>query len=118
MNKYLFSTYTCVKPYLDKKYWVDGDIIRDRYINADTVEDALIEFKDKAAKEDGIIISKNAMKRKNKMYRDYNGTSAQTGFVITGKTEIYDRDYNINGVNVYLDLWVKIEKVTNPFDGV
>lgn len=38
---YIFKTTATMKEYNNKKWWIDGDIISDMRINADSVENAL-----------------------------------------------------------------------------
>lgn len=115
MNKYFIETRTYMKEQYSDKYWIDRDIIRPCYVAADNPVMAMIDYKEIAA-ENGIAISKTAMKNKNKMYIDGpDGTAKQIGYVITASTEIYDRSANIAGKKVYVELWVNIQRLENAF---
>ena len=109
---YFFRTYTAIKRYYNNMYWIDNRIVRDIAIESESLEKALYRYKEFVEKEYDIFISKNAMKKKNKMYLDdmyfndtylddNSGNSKQIGFVFTGKTDIENK-------MVYLDLWVEI----------
>lgn len=41
MAKYIFRTTATMKPYNNKNWWIDGDIIPTKHIEADSVKDAL-----------------------------------------------------------------------------
>lgn len=47
------------------------------------------------------------------MYIDKDNKSIQIGYVITGKT-LFEND-NRKWVERYIDLWVEIQEVKNPF---
>lgn len=112
MKKYLFETTATMKTYNNKKWWIDSNIVRDKYINADNVNEALEKYQ-KYVKEDAYItISNNAIKNKNAMYIDTkNGNAKQIGYVITAKTEFQDNNYNWS--TQYIDLWVRIVTVVD-----
>ena len=115
MKTYRFETTATMKEYNNNKYWIDRGIIRPIIIQAETVKQALLKYRDIVAERDYIIISNNALKNKNAMYIDTAaGEAIQTGYVLTGSTEIYDQSANINGSKQYIDLWVKIEIVSYP----
>lgn len=44
MNKYIFKTTATMKPHNSKKWWIDGDIIPDKQITADSVKDSLKKY--------------------------------------------------------------------------
>lgn len=46
MNKYLFQTTVTMKPYNNKKWWVNSDIIRDIVIEADNINKALSQYRE------------------------------------------------------------------------
>lgn len=107
MAKYIFRTTTTMKPYNNKNWWIDGDIIPTKHIEADSVKDALQVFREIVDNQHYISISDRALKNKSPMYRDTeDGNALQVGYVITGKTE-FQRDSG-EWVTQYIDLWVEI----------
>lgn len=44
---YIFKTTATMKEYNNKKWWIDGDIISDMRINADSVENALEIYRER-----------------------------------------------------------------------
>ena len=112
---YQFKTTATMKPYNNKKWWIDSDIIRDINIEAESVEEALEQYRGKVHNNCYIDISKTALKKKVAMYQENaNGESYQCGYVITAKTEFEDRD-NYRWSTQYIDLWVNINIVVCPF---
>lgn len=110
---YIFKTTTTMKEYNNRKWWIDGDLIPDIYINADTIDDALKIYKNKVEEKRGISISRNALRNKSEMFADMSGgTVKQVGYVITGKTEFDKGDYTGFSTQ-YIDLWVTIITVVN-----
>ena len=108
MKKYLFKTTATMKEYNNKKWWIDSNIIRDKYINAENINEALEKYKNLVEEKEYIIISNNAIKNKNPMYIDTpDGETKQVGYVITAKTDFEDRD-NYKWSTQYIDLWVTI----------
>ena len=107
MKKYLFKTTTTMKEYNNKKWWIDSNIIRDKYINAENIDEALKKYKNLVGENEYISISNNAIKNKNPMYVDTMDGEKQIGYVITGKTEFEDRD-NYKWSTQYIDLWIEI----------
>lgn len=108
MKKYLFKTTTTMKEYNNKKWWIDSNIVRDKYINAENLNEALEKYRELVKENEYILISNNAMKTKSAMYIDtVNGETKQVGYVITGKTEFEDRE-NYKWSEQYIDLWVSI----------
>ena len=86
MNTYMFTTVTTMKEYNNKKWWIDGDIIRTKYIEANTVNEALKKYQEIVENDNYISISNNALKNKAPMYVDTkDGDCKQVGYVITGK---------------------------------
>lgn len=108
MNTYMFRTEATTKDY--RNYWIDSNIVREKVVQAETIEEALELFR---AKVDEVEISKTALKNKQAMYIDKDGTPQQIGYVITAKTEV-DKG-NWEWVQKYVDLWVTVKVVQNPF---
>lgn len=107
MKKYLFKTTATMKEYNNKKWWIDSNIVSDKYINAENLNEALEKYKNLVEKKDYITISNNAIKNKNPMYVDTtDGNTKQVGYVITAKTEFQDDNYKWS--TQYIDLWVSI----------
>lgn len=114
--KYLFRTNATMKPYNHKKWWIDGDIIPHIRVNADSMGDALKQYRATVTDKHYIEISDNAMKNKQPIYYDTpDGDAVQCGYVITAKSDFRDDD-NYRWVTQYIELWVTIEIVTNPFE--
>ena len=108
MKKYLFQTTATMKEYNNQKWWIDSKIIRDKYINAENINEALEKYKNLVKEKEYISISNNAIKNKNPMYIDtMDGNSKQVGYVITAKTDFEDSD-NHKWSTQYIDLWVTI----------
>ena len=83
MKTYQFETTATMKPYNNKHWWIDPDIIRKITVNADNIETALKQYRDIVIDRYYIDISKSALKNKSAMYRDtLSGSSLQTGYII------------------------------------
>lgn len=107
MNTYIFRTVSTMKPYNNKNWWINGDVVKEKRIMAENLNDALSYFSEMVENEEYITISKNALKNRSPMYIDTtSGEPKQVGFVITGKME-FQRDSG-EWVNQYIDLWVEI----------
>ena len=113
--KYLFKTVTTMKRYNNKNWWIDKDIIKNITITADNITAALKQYKEIVSDRFYIDISNNAIKHKNPMYIDTSNGTKQIGYVITGKTEFRD-DIRYKWINQYIDLWVEISIINNPFE--
>ena len=110
MNKYLFKTTTTMREYNEDKWWIDPNIVKDKYINAENLNEALKEYKD-LVETVYITISDNAIKNKTPMYVDTkDGKSKQIGYVLTGKTDFQDDQGN--WISQYIELWVEILTIT------
>lgn len=103
--KFLFKTATTMKPYNNKKWWIDKDVMPEAYINADNLKEALTKYQ-KRAEENGITISNSALKTAKPMYVDSDGEAKQVGLVITASTDFYD-SYNVCDKQ-YIELWAEI----------
>lgn len=113
MSNYIFKTTATMKPYNNKKWWIDSDIIREIKISAVDLKTALEKYRETVIEKYGIDISCNAMKNKNPMYYDdENGVARQCGYVITGKTE-FDRGNYTGYSTQYINLWITALTVVN-----
>lgn len=110
---YIFKTTATMKEYNNKKWYIDGGIVSDMRINADSVENALEIYREQVKEKHYINISKNAIKNKSEMFVDLSdGSVKQVGYVITGKTEFDKGDYTGYSTQ-YIDLWVTILTVVD-----
>lgn len=110
---YIFKTTATMKEYNNKKWYIDGGIVSDMRINADSVENALEIYRERVKEKNYIDISKNAMKNKSEMFADLSdGSVKQVGYVITGKTEFDRGDYSGYSTQ-YIDLWITILTVVD-----
>ena len=115
--KYQFKTSATMKPYNNKKWWIDSDIIREITVEAENIGAALEQYREKVIERDYITITENALKNKENMYIDNtNGEPQQCGYVITASTE-FDNDGR-GWIKQYIDLWVTINIITSPFEEV
>ena len=104
--RYTFDTTTTMKPYNNKKWYICGDIVRRKTIEAKNLSEALKKYQDEVTNKDYITISDTALKRKNPMFVDTDKGAKQVGYVITGAM-----DFDDNGrgwVKQYIELWVTI----------
>lgn len=111
---YIFKTTATMKEYNNKKWYIDGGIVSDMRINADSVENALEIYRERVEEKHYITISKNAIKNKSEMFVDLSdgGGVKQVGYIITGKTEFDRGDYSGYSTQ-YIDLWVTILTVVD-----
>lgn len=110
---YIFKTTATMKEYNNQKWYIDGGIVSDMRINADSVENALEIYREQVEEKHYINISKNAIKNKSEMFADLSdGSVKQVGYVITGKTEFDRGDYSGYSTQ-YIDLWVTILTVVD-----
>ena len=99
-----------MREYNKDKWWIDPNIVKDKYINAENLNEVLKEYKDLVEKE-YITISNNAIKNKAPMYVDTkDGQSKQIGYVLIGKTDFQDDQGN--WISQYIELWVEILTIT------
>ena len=109
-----FKTSATMKPHNRKKWWIDSGIVREITVEAENIQKALEQYRE-AVHDYYIDISKSGLKNKTPMYRDSaNGEPQQCGYVITAKTE-FNNDYQ-GWVTQYIDLWVSVAVVINPFE--
>ena len=107
MSTYMFRTTATMKEYNRRQWYIDPDIIRTKYITADSLREALAEYANSVRY---ITISANAMRRKSAMYVDTKeGTPRQVGYVITASAEM-QRD-NGTWTTQYIDLWIRVDKL-------
>ena len=117
MKQYIFKTVTTMKEYNNSKWWIDSNIITEKTILAENLDDALLQYKNLVEEKHYISISGNALKHKNPMYIDTKtGETKQVGYVITASTEFQYN--NTEWKKQYIDLWVSVSVVLNPFEGV
>lgn len=110
---YIFKTTATMKEYNNKKWYIDGGIVSDMRINANSVENALEIYREQVEEKHYINISKNAIKNKSEMFADLSdGSIKQVGYVITGKTEFDRGDYSGYSTQ-YIDLWVTVLTVVD-----
>ena len=110
---YIFKTTATMKEYNNKKWYIDGGIVSDMRINADSVENALEIYRERVKEKHFINISKNAIKNKSEMFADLSdGSVKQVGYVITGKTEFDRGDYSGYSTQ-YIDLWITVLTVVD-----
>jgi hypothetical protein len=104
-----------MKEYNRRKWWIDSDIIREIRVDADNIRAALEKYREIVQERDYISISNRAIKYPNAMYQDTpSGDAVQVGYVITAKS---DFDNNGRGwVEQYIDLWVSVHVISNPFE--
>lgn len=108
MNKYIFNTTAEIKGKNSIKYWINPDIIPTGIkIYGNNITDALETFREYVNAKYAVTISENAIKNKQAMYVDVDGTAKQLGYVITGKTTI------VNGVMLSINLWIEIITVVD-----
>ena len=89
MSIYLFeSTKICKNP----RFWIDGDIIRQKKIHAATLAEACEKYAKEAA-ADSVEISKTQIKKPEKIYiDDKDGNAQQCGYLFKATTDIYDEE--------------------------
>ena len=110
---YIFKTTATMKEYNNKKWYIDGGIVSDMRINADSVENALEIYRERVEEKHFINISKYAIKNKSEMFADLSDSSVkQVGYVITGKTEFDRGDYSGYSTQ-YINLWITILTVVD-----
>lgn len=111
LKNYIFKTVTTMKEYNNKKWYIDPDAIPEFQVQATSINEALLEYKDFAYEKGLIKISDNAMKTKQGMYVDTADSTKQVGYIITGQADFEYGDYK--WCKQYVDLWVKILTVVD-----
>lgn len=114
---YIFKTTTTMKSYNNKNWWIDGDCVSEKKIEADSVKEALSIYRSEVEEKHYITITNHAMRNKSPMYIDTPDGEKQVGYVITGKADFQTNDYRWSAQ--YIELWVTILTVTDTdFKGV
>ena len=111
MKTYIFRTTTTMKEYNAKHWWIDGNIITEKTIAAESVAAALEEYRELVEYDNCISISRNAIKARRPMYVDAKGGEKQIGFVITGRADFETKKYR--WCKQHVDLWVEIITTTD-----
>lgn len=113
MNSYIFQTTATMKPYNNKHWYIDPDIVGEIHITAENIREAVEKYREAVKEKHYISISSNAVKNKSPMYVDTKeGETKQVGYVITGKTEFDKGDYT-GWSTQYIDLWVMVLTVVD-----
>ena len=114
MKTYLFTTTATMKEYNRAKFWIDSDILRPYRTQANDLKTAFNNYIEHASARSGAEISDHAIKTKAPIYIDgENGETIQTGYCITAKSYFENDNYKLT--EQYIDLWVDIETINNPF---
>lgn len=111
MKTYIFRTTTTMKEYNSKHWWIDGNIVTQKTIPAESVAAALEEYRERVENDHYISIPRNAINARRPMYVDTKGGEKQIGYVITGQADFEVKSYRY--VKQYVDLWVEIITVTD-----
>ncbi len=112
MKKYLMRTIAEMKQYNNKKWWIDSNIVRDMFINAENIKSAMEIYRERVQESACIEISNNAIKNKIPMYCGDGENARQCGYVITASTDFADRD-NYKYSKQYIELWVSVYEINN-----
>ena len=83
---YIFKTTATMKEYNNKKWCIDGGIVSDMRINADSVENALEIYRERVEEKHYISISRNAIKTSRKCSLIYQ-TGAQNKSVMLSRAK-------------------------------
>lgn len=98
---YIINTTTTITEHLRDKYWIDSDYVKPMQIKANTLSQALAEYRNRL-QDDYINVTVSALRCKSPMYV---GDGVQIGYVIKAHCKI-------DGHDVILDLWAEIIKTT------
>lgn len=99
---YIINTTTTIAEHLRDKYWIDSDYIKPMQIKADTLSQALAEYRNRL-QDDYINVTTSALRNKSPMYI---GDGEQIGYVIKAH-------HDIDGHDVVLELWAEIIKTAH-----
>lgn len=113
MKKYMFETSTIIKDRY-KKYWIDENIIPNFVFDAEDLKTALLYYQDEVDDKGNVTISNYAIRTKSDMFVDTANGSKQVGYVITGKTSVWD-EVEYKWKTIYIDLWVNISVLEDAF---
>ena len=83
---YIFKTTATMKEYNNKKWYIDGGIVSDMRIDADSVENALEIYRERVEEKHCISISKNAIKTSRKCSLIYQ-TGVQNKLVMLSQAK-------------------------------
>lgn len=83
---YIFKTTATMKEYNNKKWYIDGGIVSDMHIDADSVENALEIYRERVEKKHCITISKMPLKTSRKCSLIYQ-TGAQNKSVMLSRVK-------------------------------
>lgn len=111
MKTYIFETIATMKEYNCRKWWIDGNVVTKKTIEADSLKEALAIYANMVEEKHYIKISPSALKNKKAMYIDTKEGAKQVGYVITAKAEFETSNYR--WVEQYIDLWVNVVTVTD-----
>ena len=76
-----------MKEYNNKKWYIDGGIVSDMRIEANSVENALEIYRERVKEKHYIDISKNAIKNKSEMFVDLSNGGAQNKSVMLSRAK-------------------------------
>ena len=117
MKTYLFSTTCTMKPYNCEKWYIMSDFVKSIKVKAENIKNALEYYREILDEKYFISISDHAMKHKEAMYVDRaSNNPIQTGYVLTGKTGFESRSDNVPYTEQYIEVWVTINTIENPFE--
>lgn len=88
---YIFKTTATMKEYNNKKWYIDGGIVSDMRIDADSVENALEIYQERVEEKHCINISKNAIKNKSEMFVDLSDGGASCYLVSPDTVQAFIR---------------------------
>lgn len=83
---YIFKTTATMKEYNNKKWYIDGGIVSDMRINADSVENALEIYRERVEEKHYITISKMPLKTSRKCSLIYQ-TGVQNKLVMLSRAK-------------------------------
>ena len=117
MESYIFKTTCTMKPYNYKKWFIMRDFVKDIIIESESIKKALNEYRTILDDEYSISVSDNAIRHKQPIYMDDSktGCAIQTGYMLTGKTGFESRSDNVPYTEQYIEVWVTINRIENPF---